>query len=87
MRVILIVKKASEVTGIAEEWAEMFRRRTGREVERMDPETREGDNFAKALDIVDYPAIVVIKDEDGKVSQMWQGRELPRIDDVMAYVV
>ena len=86
MKVVMVYKKASEMTGQAEDWKEEFARRTGREIVVLDPETREGESFCGACGIVEYPAIVVQEESMGKVSQVWQGHKLPLFDDVLAYL-
>ena len=86
MRVILVFKERSEAAREAFEWMEEFKRRTGREVEQLDPETREGEEFCQARGIMEYPTLVVAVD-DGNVVEQWSGRPMPIIDDIMAYVV
>lgn len=86
MRIVLVVKAVSEVTGEAEDWKREFEARTGKEIEQIDPETKEGEGFCQSHGIVQYPAIVVTQEGDGKVSQVWQGKPLPLFDDVAAYL-
>ena len=53
-------------------------------VEGMHIDSREGDNLARLYDIVQYPAIIVTRD-DGYLQKMWQGDEIPLMDEVAAY--
>ena len=85
MKIIMVVKAVSEVTGEAEEWAREFTQQTGREITQIDPETKEGEGFCVARGIERYPAVVVESESDGKVSYVSQGKPLPLFDTVMAY--
>ena len=87
MRIIAVFKENSEQARNVLEWIEQFERRTGKEVEQIDPETLEGEMFVRARDIVEYPTIMVCSDEDGKTYEMFVGSALPQIDTVMAYVI
>ncbi len=67
-----------------EEWLREFNRRTGRELEVLSPDSREGADFVQAYDIVEYPTIVAVS-EEGKVMEMWRGATLPTINEVSYY--
>lgn len=62
-----------------------FEYRTHDELQRIDPDTRDGDSFCRTYDVTEYPAILVL-DNEGKVITMWQGMPLPLIDEVRFYV-
>lgn len=47
----------------------------------LDPETIDGEIFARAHDVTSYPTILATRD-DGGVVQSWVGLPLPRIEDV-----
>jgi len=49
-------------------------------------DTPQGDNMAKIYDIVQYPAFLAIKD-DGQLEQMWQGDQLPLMNELDYYMV
>lgn len=70
MRIVIVVKKQSEYYREAVEWQGDFQRETRREVELIDPETMEGEIFASARDIVQYPAVVVLGGEWGSGKKM-----------------
>lgn len=63
------------------EWLREFERRTGREVESVSPDTREGESICNAYDVVEYPTIMVLSN-DGAVIASWRGRNLPMFDEV-----
>ena len=81
MRIVIVVKKQSEYYREAVEWQGDFQRETRREVELIDPETMEGEIFASARDIVQYPAVVVLGG-NGEVVRKWSGSPLPQFDQI-----
>lgn len=82
MRVVIVVKKQSEYFREASEWQTDFSRETGNDVEIIDPETIDGEIFASARDIVQYPTLVVLGD-DGEIIKKWSGSPLPQFDQVI----
>lgn len=86
MKICIVYPEARDISREAESWKEEFERWTGKKIERIDPESREGESYCTARGITQYPAIVVAKEDDDKVSQLWQGKPLPLFDDVMAYL-
>lgn len=61
-----------------------FQRQTGKELEVMDPESREGIMFCQTYDIMQYPTVVSI-DDNGIMQNMWPGQPLPTISEVSYY--
>jgi hypothetical protein len=61
-----------------------FNRRTGKNLESLDPDTRIGESFARAYDIVQYPTIVAIG-PSGTELKRWSGLPLPLMDEVNFY--
>lgn len=83
-RVVCVFRDKQDYSRSVFEWLENFRRRTGREIETMDPDKEQG--FCEAYDIVEYPTIIALG-EDGKVIASWKGKELPLIDEVIYYML
>ena len=54
-------------------------------LELVSVDTRDGSATASLYDIWSFPAILVI-DVDGRVLNMWQGQNLPLMDEVAGYV-
>ena len=81
MRIVIVVKTHSEYFREAEEWSVEYGRETGREVELIDPETIEGENFASTRDIVQYPCLLVLGGS-GEIVKRWSGSPLPPFDQV-----
>ena len=73
MRVVIVVKQHSEFASEAEIWKRDFEYEARKEVELIDPETIDGEMFARARDIVQYPTVLA-------------GRPLPQISEVK-YVI
>jgi hypothetical protein len=62
-----------------------FKRRTGHDLEVLDPDTRDGAGFCRTYDIVEYPTVIALSD-DGQVQNLWRGLPLPTMSEVSYYV-
>lgn len=62
-----------------------FTRQTGRTLETVDPETREGASICRTYDIVEYPSVVAL-DDNGVLQNIWRGLPMPTISEVSYYV-
>jgi hypothetical protein len=85
MRVVVVYKRESDYGREVEEYLQDFTRQTTRELEVMDPDTRDGSAFCRTYDIVEYPTIIALSD-DGSLQNLWRGRPLPTISEVSYYV-
>ncbi|MBQ6147536.1 hypothetical protein IJI70_01705 [Candidatus Saccharibacteria bacterium] len=85
MRVVVIGKEFSEYNREVEDFMRDFEARTGVEVERINPETKEGETFCRARDVVQYPTVIV-ETEEGKILGEYRGTPLPGIDEVFSYL-
>jgi len=83
MRVLVFYKPVSETARSVDEFMHEFTRRTGRTLETVDPESREGSILAVTYDVVEYPTIVALRD-DGSELTRWRGT-LPTISEVSYY--
>lgn len=82
MRVVFVWREGEDYSRAVEEWITEFERRTGKEVESMSPDGREGVEFCRTYDIVEYPTVLAL-DNNGAVLETWRGvRELPTFDAV-----
>ncbi len=81
MKIVVVWRDESEYGRAMEEWISEFERRTGKEVESMSPDGREGSDFCRAYDVVEYPTILAL-DDNGAVLSMWRGTMLPTFDEV-----
>lgn len=85
MRVVVVTKDNMDYTRDVDTFLENFTRQTGKTVEVLDPDTRDGESFARAYDIVQYPTIVALSD-DSQLQNIWMGPSLPTINEVSYYV-
>lgn len=81
MRVVVVVKKDSEFFREALEWQTDYQFETGKEVELIDPETIEGEIFASAREIMQYPTVLVLGG-NGEILKKWSGSPLPQFDQI-----
>jgi hypothetical protein len=84
MKVLVIYKLNSEQARKVIEFEREYENRTGRQLNHFDTETKEGSELAELYDIVDYPAIIATT-STGELLQLWQGENLPLINEVMYY--
>lgn len=85
MRVVVVYKQATDYARQVDDFLGDFKRQTGRELETLDPDTRDGMSFCGAYDIVEYPTLIAVSD-DGQVQNIWKGLPLPTISEVSYYV-
>jgi hypothetical protein len=85
MNLLILYRPNSEHGRLIEEFIHEFKSRhyTDR-MEVVDIDTREGIATATLYDVVQYPAILVMQN-DGSIQKMWQGPELPLMDEVASY--
>ena len=86
MRGAVIWRDESDYARSFIEWLHDCERRIGTAPERLSPDEPEGESLCKSYDIVEYPTIIAL-DDQGKLLQMWRGKDLPRIDDVSYYLM
>ncbi len=87
MRIIVVGREFSEYDREVREWIKEFEERSGREVERLNPDSSEGEAFCRARGIVEYPTVVVEDETRGAVVQDFKGRPLPAIEDALCFVI
>lgn len=80
----MIYKENSDHGRTVRDFVHEFESRTNITLEEIDPETRDGEDFCRTYDIVEYPTILVITD-DGILQNMWRGLPTPLIDEVRGY--
>lgn len=85
MRTFVVYKDASDHAREVIDYLRDFKRQTGKDLEVIDPDTREGSALCATYDIVEYPTIVAL-DSNGVLQNMWRGRPLPTISEVSYYV-
>ena len=73
MRVVCVYREGEDYSRMVGEWIAEFGRRTGKEIEVMSPDGRDGVQFCRTYDIVEYPTIIALGN-DGAVMSMWRGK-------------
>jgi hypothetical protein len=84
MRVVVVSKEQTDYARQISDYLRDFQRQTGRELEILDPDSRDGISFCSAYDILAYPTIIAVAD-DGQVQSRWDGLPLPTISEVSYY--
>lgn len=84
MRVVVVTKDNTDYSRVVATFVDDVARQTGHVLEVIDPESRDGESFCRAYDIVEYPTIIALSDS-GQMQQMWRGTTLPTISEVSYY--
>lgn len=84
MRAVIVFREGEDYSREVNMFLEDFLRRTGRSIEVIDPDSRSGEGFCQAYNVVQYPTIFGL-DDSGKVLMSWRGMPLPMIDSVSYY--
>ncbi len=85
MKVVVLYRPNSEHGRAIEDFIRDYKNRheEGRlDIENID--SREGSAMASLYDIMNYPAILALRD-DGSILKTWEGDELPLMDEVAYY--
>lgn len=85
MKVKVVFKEQSDHAREVLDYLRDFERQTGHVLDVIDPDSRDGADFARLYDIVEYPSVVALSD-DGTLQNLWRGRPLPLISEVSYYV-
>ena len=84
MRITVLYQSNTEGERPVTEFAREYERRTGRSLELLDVNTRDGASMATMYDIVRYPAVLALTD-DGRMQQLWAEETLPLMNEVLYY--
>lgn len=85
MKVIVLYRPNSEYGRITEEFVHDYQSRHDTRLEVLSVDTRDGDATATLYDVVQYPAILIVQN-DGYLTKVWQGPTLPRMDEIASYM-
>lgn len=69
---------------MVEDFAKEFERYKRKKIELVSVETIEGADLAKLYGIITYPAVLA-KSDDGMLQRLWQGGNLPLMDELAFY--
>lgn len=85
MRTFIVFREESDHARPVLDYLRDFYRQTGKELETVDPDTRDGAALCRTYDIVEYPSVVAL-DQGGQLQNLWRGLPLPTISEVSYYV-
>lgn len=83
MRVVCIFREGRDYSRTVTDWLEDFKRRTGHEIETIDPDKES--NFCAAYDIMEHPTIMALG-PSGEAVYTWKGLPLPLFDEIAYYI-
>lgn len=84
MKVVVVYRSNSEHGTTVETFLRDFAKQTGKTVETLDPDTKDGADFCRTYDIVEYPTTIALSD-DSHMQNLWKGLPLPTISEVSYY--
>ena len=84
MKAVVVYRTESDHARAVEDYLRDFQSQTGRELETLDPDTKDGIDFCQVYDIVEYPTVIALS-EDGHLQNSWQGLPLPTISELSYY--
>jgi hypothetical protein len=85
MKILVLYRPNSEHGRVVEEFIHDFQRQhQAPRLEVLSIDTRDGSATASLYDVMQYPAILVVQ-TDGGVQKVWEGGQLPLMDEVAAY--
>jgi hypothetical protein len=86
MKLLVLYRPKSEHARMVEEYLDDFGRLyPDVEIELLDAESIEGVNKCELYDILEYPALLAINDDNG-LQNMWLGKMLPQKQEVVSYL-
>jgi len=85
MNVRVLYHPNSEFARRVEDYARDFEHQRGKKIELLSLDTPEGSDMAKLYDVTSYPALVAVRD-NGEMLALWQGDQLPLMNEVAAYL-
>ena len=86
MKMSILYRPDSEHARMVQEYVNDFKRTKGYDAQLIDLNTRDGASLATLYDIIQYPAILITRD-DGQLLKHWQGEQLPAMSEVAGYLV
>lgn len=84
MKVAVLYRFGSEQERKVTDFEREYQQRTGRSFDKINTDTPEGAEKARVYDVTSYPAVLALSD-DGVLQQMWQGEDMPLINEVSYY--
>lgn len=86
MKASILYHPESEFARMVEEYAHDFEHQKGTAIELISLETRNGADLAALYGVVQYPALLVRRDNNDLIKH-WEGEPLPLMNEVAGYLV
>ncbi len=87
MKVVILYRPHSEYATSVETFVRDYQtRHSPSHFELVNVDEREGIALASLYDIMQFPAILALA-TDGTLLHLWQGPQLPLMDDVASYMI
>ncbi len=84
MKVVILYHPESDHAREVETFKKDYESTQGGEVELISLETRDGADMARLYDIVSYPAVLAIRDNN-ELLKHWEEDKLPLMQEVASY--
>ncbi|HSW66662.1 MAG TPA: hypothetical protein VLI54_05995 [Bacillota bacterium] len=86
VKLLILYRPDSEHSTDVESFVRDFQHQfeTGRKIELVSLNTRDGAATASLYDVMNYPAILALAD-NGSILNLWQGVPLPLMNEVAGY--
>jgi hypothetical protein len=85
MKAVILYKPNSEMESSVQDYIREFAHQTGKTIALVDSDSVQGIEIAKLYDIVQFPSIVVFRD-DGSFIESWLDREKwPTVSELSFY--
>lgn len=81
MKTVVLYRENSEQRTPVEAFIRDYEKATGLGIERVELDSIRGAELAQLYGVDAYPAILVTR-TDGSLYQMWQGMQLPPVEEV-----
>lgn len=85
MRVLVLYHPVSDHGGMVADYAKEFERYKGKKIDLVSLESVEGAELAELYGVTSYPTVMAMAD-NGSLQRMWQGGEMPLMDELSYYV-
>lgn len=85
MKALILYRPNAEFARSVEDYVRDYARHRAAEIELVSLDTPRGADMARAYDIVQYPALLVMRDDGGLLKE-WQGPSLPLMNEVAGYL-
>lgn len=85
MKLYALYHPGSDHGRLVEEFVHDFERTKGVPIKLVSLETRDGAATATLYGIMQYPAILAVKEDDHQLVKHWEGAPLPTMNEVAGY--